>query len=185
MTKHKHIHKSQQGLTVLELLIVFAAIAIAVLVTVPGSTILLEKYRLNSTSETLFSGLELAMSEAHLRNSTVIVCPSSNSHSCRSDGDWNHGWLVFSDGNGNGTAQDIELIRAFEAPHQKIRIVAKGAVETAASFTMTGLVEHNETQTGLFRICLQDSDDPPRVVNVNEEGWAHKVPAHNEVCDRG
>jgi len=185
MAKCKQFHKGQQGLTVLELLIIFAAIAIVVLISVPGSTMLLEKHRLKTTSDTLFGGLELAMSEAHLRSSTVIVCPSSNSHSCRSDGDWNHGWLVFSDGNGNGTAQDIELIRAFEAPHQKIRIVAKGAVETSASFTMTGLVGRNETLSGMFRICLRDSDVPPRVVNVSEEGWVHETPPSNEVCDSG
>ena len=184
MAKRKRRRGSQHGLSVLELLIVFAAIAVVVLITVPGSDMLLEKYRLKVTYNKLFTGLELAKSEANMRSSTVIMCPSSNGHSCRSDHNWNHGWIVFSDGNGNGTVQDIELIQAFEAPNQNIRIVAKGAVEAAASFTMTGLVEQNGMQTGLFRICLQDSDAPPRVVNVDEEGWVQAVPVHQEVCDR-
>jgi type IV fimbrial biogenesis protein FimT len=182
-TTRKQSHKSL-GLTVLEMLIILAAIAVVVLVAVPGSGMLLEKYRLKATYSKLLGGLELAKSEAQKRASTVIMCPSSNGHSCRTDHNWNHGWLVFSDGNGNGTAQDIELIQAFEAPNQKIRIVAKRAVETTASFTLTGLVQQNGMQTGLFRICLQDSDAPPKVVNVNEEGWIEPVPVHEEVCDR-
>ena len=183
MITHKRLHKSL-GLTVLEMLIILAAIAVVVLIAVPGSDILLEKYRLKTTYSSLLNGLELAKSEAQMRSSTVIMCPSSNGHSCRSDYDWNHGWLVFTDGNGNGTAQEIELIQAFDVPNQDIRIVAKGAVERAASFTMTGLIEQNGTQTGLFRICLQGSDAPPRVVSVDEEGWVQPVPVHEEVCDR-
>ncbi len=182
--KRNRRRRSQRGLSVLELLIVFAAIAVVVLVAVPGSDMLLEKYRLKATFSKLSEGLELAKSEAHMRSSTVIMCPSSNGHSCRSDHNWNHGWIVFTDGNGNGTVQDIELIRAFEAPDQRISIVARGAVEATASFTMTGLVEQNNAQTGLFRICLQDSDAQPRVVNVDEEGWVQPVMVHEEVCDR-
>jgi type IV fimbrial biogenesis protein FimT len=183
MATRKQRHKNR-GLTVLEMLIILAAIAVVVLIAVPGSDILLEKYRLKTAYSKVLNGLELAKSEAQMRGSTVIMCPSSNGHSCRRDHNWNHGWLIFSDGNGNGTAQDIELIKAFDAPNHKIRIVAKGAVETRASFTMTGLVEQNGTQTGLFRICLQDSDAPPRVVNVAEDGWVQPVMVHEEVCDR-
>jgi len=183
LAKREQRHKTL-GLTVLEMLIVLAAIAVVVLLAVPGSDLLLEKYRLKATYTKLVDGLELAKSEAHSRASTVIMCPSSNGHSCRTDHNWNHGWLVFTDGNGNGTAQDIELIQAFGAPNQKIRIVASGAVEAAASFTMTGLVEQNGTQTGRFSICLQDSDGPPRVVSIDEEGWIEPALVHEEVCDR-
>lgn len=180
---HKQRHKNR-GLTVLEMLIILAAIAVVVLIAVPGSDILLEKYRLKATYSELLNGLELAKSEAQMRGSTVIMCPSSNGHSCRSDHNWNHGWLVFTDGNGNGTAQEIEFIQAFEAPNQKIRIVASGAVEATASFTATGLVEQNEMHAGRFKICLRDSDAPPRVMNVAEDGWVQPVMVHQEVCDR-
>ena len=184
LTTHKQRHKTL-GLTVLEILIILAAIVVVVLVAVPGSDILLEKYRLNTAYSKLLNGLELAKAEAQIRGSTVIMCPSSNGHSCRIDQNWNHGWLVFTDGNGDGTVQDIELIRAFDAPSDKIRVVAIGAVEVAASFTVTGLVKQNGTQSGLFRICLRESDAPPMVVNVDEDGWAHQVPSGEEGCDRG
>ena len=177
--------KANGGLTILEVLITLAAIAIVVMVTVPGSNILLEKYRLKTASGKLFSGLELARSEAQQRSSTVMMCPSSNGHSCRRDGDWSMGWLVFTDGNGNGTVQDIELIQAFEAPHQTVNIVAQGAVQNQAAFTATGLNADNGDQTGKFQICLDGSEAAPKVVKVDAEGWIQMVKVHEEVCEPG
>ena len=175
--------RNQSGLSVLELLIILSAIAIVVLISTPASTMILEKYRAKTAYASLLSGLELAIGEAQKRSSTVRVCPSSNGHTCRADGNWNLGWLVYSDGNNNRTVQDIELIQAFEAPHQSVRITAWGAVESTASFTATGLVETADAKTGRFKICLRGSDTPPRVVNINEEGWVELVPGHNEVCE--
>jgi len=174
-----------KGFTILELLITLSTIAIIVLVAVPGSSILLEKYRLKSASNHLYSGLELARKEAHQRSSTVIMCPSSNGHSCRRDGDWSLGWLVYSDGNGNGTVQDIELIRSFEPPHQQVRIKAEGAVENRAAFTATGLVEDDGGRNGKFQVCLYGSDTAPKIVKIDAEGWIRIAPNDDEVCETG
>lgn len=170
------------GLTVLEMLIILAALAIIVLISVPSSGPLLAKYHLRSASSEIYSGLQLAQSEAGLRSSTVVMCPSSNGNSCRRDGNWNLGWLVFTDGNGNGVAEEIEIIRSFEAPDQRIQITADGAVRTKAAFTIAGLVADNNTQSGQFRVCLSDSESRPRVISVDREGWLEKVPAGNDFC---
>ncbi len=173
------------GLTVLELLITLAAIGIVVLIAVPGSDMLLEKYRLKSASSSMITGLELARMEAGTRGSTVILCPSSNGNTCRKDDNWNYGWLVFSDGNGNGKVEEIELIRSFEAPNEHIRIDAEGAVQQRAAFTATGLIGFNEAMSGQFRICLSNSRAPATVVGVDEDGWVHEVPAQDNFCVNG
>lgn len=177
--------EAHSGFTVLEVMITLAAIAIVVLVTVPGSNMLMEKYRLKTASGKLFSGLELARSEAQQRSITVMMCPSSNGHTCRRDGDWSMGWVVFTDGNGNGTVQDIELIKAFEAPHQSVNIMAQGAVQNRAAFTATGLNADNSDQTGKFQICLNGSETAPKIVKVDAEGWIRMVEVHEEVCEPG
>lgn len=173
------------GLSVLELLIVLAAITIVALVAIPNSTVLLEKYRLKTTETSLLKGLEIARKEAQMRSTTVVVCPSSNGHTCRRDSNWNHGWVVFSDGNGNGTVQDIELIKAFKAPHQRINIEATGATESRAVFTATGLISDQVTLTGRFKICMQDSSASPRLVEVEPDGWVNPVRSHVEFCTAG
>ena len=180
-------HKKQNGLTVIELLIILAAIAIVVMISVPGSTVVLEHYRLKAASSNLVDSLNLAKQEAVSRNSMVKVCPSSNGRFCRTDGNWSHGWLVYSDGNGDGTVQEIEFVEAFEAPSQKVRIVGTGAVEDIASFTLAGLVPANETQMGSFHICHEGLGSRSKVVSVDEEGWVEvsRTESGDGVCARG
>ena len=173
----------QWGFTVVELLIGLTAIAIVILLAVPGASMAIEKYRLKNASGNLFTGLELARTEAYKRSSTVRVCPSSNGRNCRTDGNWNLGWLVFSDGNGNGTVQEIELIRVFKAPDQHVSISASGAVQTMASFNVAGLVQDNGDSQGEFEICLKASGSEPRIVAVEQEGLAKFLPPQNRTCE--
>jgi Tfp pilus assembly protein FimT len=174
-----------QGLTVLELLISLAAIGIVVLIAVPGSDVLLEKQRLKSASSSMMTAIELARTEAGARSSMVIMCPSSNGHTCRNDGDWNHGWLVFSDGNGNGTVEDIELISSFAAPNQEIRINADGAVQQRAAFTLNGLVGNDGALSGQFQICLRKSNALATLVSIDADGWVQKMPTRGLSCNSG
>ena len=178
-------HK-QQGLTVVELLIIIAAIAVVVAISVPGSTVVLEHYRLKATSSDLVNGLNLAKKEAILRGSMVKVCPSSNGRFCRSDGNWNHGWLVYSDGNADSTVQEIEFIEAFTAPSQRVHIVATGAVADVASFTLAGLMPDNEAQRGAFHVCHEGLDSRAKVVSIDSDGWVKvsRTESGSGVCSR-
>ncbi len=53
----------QAAMTAVELLIIVAVIGLLLLVTVPGSSMLIERYRLNSASNDLARGLTLARCE--------------------------------------------------------------------------------------------------------------------------
>lgn len=174
-----------QGLTVLEVMILLAAVALIVLVAVPGSNLVLDKHRMKAATDSIVMGLELARSEATARSSLVVLCPSSNGHTCRNDSDWSKGWLVYSDGNGNGTVQDIELLQAFEAPSQKVQIVADGALLEQAAFTATGLVAGNGTDSGKFHICIPQSKTRATVVSVDPDGWVQKLPKRDLSCEMG
>jgi type IV fimbrial biogenesis protein FimT len=158
-------------MTAIELLIGLAVLAIVALVAIPGSSMLIDSYRLKSASSNLVDGLYLARSEAQNRASTVKVCPSDDGRHCRADGDWSHGWLVFSDGNGDGVVQEIELLEAFEAPGGHVRIVASGAAQKIAAFTSAGLVRDNGSASGEFIFCTENSSTAPRVVAIDSEGW--------------
>ena len=178
--------RTSTGMTVIELLIILAAVAIVVMISVPGSTMVLEHYRLKSTSSDLVGGLNLAKGEALKRNSTVRVCPSSNGRFCRTDGNWNHGWLVYSDGNADGTVQEIEFIEAFQAPGENVWIVASGAVESVASFTLAGLVPENDYQSGEFHICHKGAESRAKSITIDQDGWVEASPIQkaSSVCKR-
>ncbi|MBT8048167.1 MAG: hypothetical protein HKN57_14630 [Xanthomonadales bacterium] len=183
--RSKNKHHGLLGLTVLEMIIILAAIAIVITIAVPGSNVLLAKYHLKSASGEIFTALQLAQAEAAARSSTVVVCPSSNGQSCRKDGNWNLGWLVFSDGNGNGQPDEIERIRSFDAPKQDVQVTAMGAVKTRAAFTLTGLVADHDESSGQFEICLKESDSRPNLIKVAEDGWLENAPARSGVCNPG
>ena len=189
--KSRTIHTDGQlhrkGMTLVEILIILAAIAIVVVISVPGSTMVLEHYRLKSASNDLLTGLNVAREEAIKRHSTVRVCPSSNGRFCRSDGNWDQGWLVFTDGNGDGTVQEIELIQAFPAPSEHIHIIANGAVGTLASFTLAGLVSQDSYESGQFHICHDGTEGRAKTIQIDSDGWVQAFPIEkgSSVCKRG
>ncbi|MBT8040283.1 MAG: hypothetical protein HKO85_07170 [Xanthomonadales bacterium] len=178
--------RRQHGLTVIELLIILAAIAIVVMISVPSSSMVLEHYRLKAASSDLASSLNLAKGEALKRNSTVKVCPSSNGRFCRNDGNWNHGWLVYSDGNGDGTVQEIEFIEASKSPSPRVRVVAIGAVHDVAGFTLAGLVPSDGEEQGEFHICHEGLNSRAKVIRVDAEGWIQvsRTESGSGVCAR-
>ena len=176
----------QAGITAIEFLIVVAAIGLLILVTVPGSSMLIERYHLNSASNDLARGLTLARTEAINRASTVRMCPSLDGRSCMAGGDWSHGWLVFTDGNGDGRVQDIELIEAFDGPARDVRIIGSGSVQQGASFDLSGLVglpdAKNQSDGGRFVVCYLDSNAPAKAVLIDREGWVSVVPSSAAEC---
>lgn len=178
----------QSGMTAIEMLILVAAIGLLVLVAVPGASKLIERHQLNSVSNELARGLSLARAEAIKRGSTVRMCPSADGRACRDDGDWGLGWLVFSDGNADGSVQEFELIEAFEGPPREIRIVGQGPVYHGASFTLAGLMadgDVNTQSTGEFLVCHLGSDTTARSVIIDEEGWVNVVPSGIAGCATG
>lgn len=174
-----------EGMTVVELLIIVAALAVVILIAVPGSSMLIENYRLKSASTALVEGLNLARGEALRRGSAVRVCPSSNGRFCRSDGDWTQGWLVYTDGNGDGTVQEIEMIRAFEGPNQNVRVVARGAAENGVSFTIAGMLPDNDSNEAEIVLCHAGSGADSRTILIDAEGWVSLQTTPSGACSAG
>jgi type IV fimbrial biogenesis protein FimT len=172
-------------MTAIELLIGLAVLAIVALLAIPGSSMLIDSYRLKTASSHLVDGLYLARNEAQSRGSTVKVCPSDDGKSCRTDGDWSHGWLIYSDGNGDGVVQDIEFLDAFEAPSGHLRIVASGAAQKTAAFTSAGLVRDNGSASGEFILCPENSSTTSRVIAVDSEGWVSMDSTDSPLCETG
>lgn len=174
--------KSHTGLTVVEFLIGFTVIAVIALVTAPSLSGLLQGRQVGNAASELARGLSLAKTEADKRHSTVRVCPSSDGLSCRQDGDWNRGWLVFSDGNGDGSPQEFERIRAYDPPNEKIRIKSSGAITDVLAFTVAGLVKNNNSEKGEFIICHVDSRSKSKKILVDSEGWVNLVKSDSKAC---
>tara|TARA_R100001143_G_scaffold63457_2_gene70622 strand:+ start:899 stop:1513 length:615 start_codon:yes stop_codon:yes gene_type:complete len=95
---------SQQGYTMMEILMVIAVAAILVAVAVPSLEDTVSRNARDSIQLDLMSSLALARSQAVTLSATVSVCHSSNQSTCSNTtgSDWNQGWLVFSDFDADG-----------------------------------------------------------------------------------
>jgi type IV fimbrial biogenesis protein FimT len=186
MTEQANRDPRRQGMTLIEALIILAAIAIVVVISVPGSTMVLEHYRLKSTSGELLDGLNLAREQALRHDGTVRICPTANGHQCRNDGNWDQGWLVFEDQNGDGSVQDAELMQAFRAPTEHVHIIATGAVANMASFSLNGLLEQGHYETGQFHVCHDGLASRGKTIQIDNDGWVRAFPIEKglSVCKR-
>jgi type IV fimbrial biogenesis protein FimT len=122
--------KMHAGFTLVELLITIVIATILVALTVPAFHTFVQNNRITAQVNELVTALTLTRSEAVKRKQTVSICSSSDVSTCT--GNWNQGWIIFTDDNSNGAVDagtDV-VLRVWEG-------LAGGATltETAAGAT--------------------------------------------------
>ena len=92
----------ENGFTLVELLITIVIVTTLLALGIPSLKDFMKNNRLTAQSNALVTALQVARSEAVKRGTDTIVCASSNQTACTGAGDWDEGWIVFSDLNLNG-----------------------------------------------------------------------------------
>lgn len=91
-------------------MITLAIAAILAALAVPSFSDIIKNSRLTTQINGLAASLNLARSESIKRAITVTLCKSNNQTTC--GGNWQDGWLVYEDINGNGAVDaDDTIIR--------------------------------------------------------------------------
>jgi len=152
------------GFTMFELIITIAVVALVVALGIPSFQEIIRNNRMTTTVNAMVSALNMARSEAIKQSQRVVVCPTSDQATCSND--WNDGWMVFSDADGNGALDNPdELVRAFDAPESgnvftwngdqpyvlfvpsgEIRLMAGDSGNAHGDFTLTNSVS-SESKT--------------------------------------
>lgn len=94
-----------RGFTLLELLIGLAVAVILATAVIPGMTHLLHEQRANTVLDALTHAMRLARSEAATRKRPVVVCAGEDG-TCAGEGEWQKGWMVFTDPDGDRDCRD-------------------------------------------------------------------------------
>jgi type IV fimbrial biogenesis protein FimT len=94
--------RSQQGMTMIELLTVVSIVGLLLGIGVPSFRYVTTSNRVSSEVNALLGDMQFARSEAVKEGQMVTVCPSTNQTQCDVNSTtWQTGWLVFRDINGN------------------------------------------------------------------------------------
>ena len=147
---------SHRGVTLIELLVALSVLSILLAVGVPSFGQFTVNTRLNSYSNTLFSHLALARSEAIKRNARVAICKSADGSSCASSGDWSQGWVVFVDLDNNASISGGEqIITAMPALSTGFSFCGNTLVSNYISYDALGTTKltSGAFQAGTLKLC--------------------------------
>jgi type IV fimbrial biogenesis protein FimT len=98
------------GVTLVELLVTLAVLAVLLGLAVPSFAHLMRENRLATASNGLLGTLLFARSEAIKRGHRVTACVSVDQEQCTAGRHWHQGWIVFADRNGNGVRDAGEAL---------------------------------------------------------------------------
>lgn len=168
-----------KGYTLVELMLVLVVFAVFVTVAAPSMRSLLQGSHLRQESGRLLAALNLARSEAIMRNKPVSLCPSDMAETglAECSGTYEGGWLVYSNPNRDKVvnAGTDEVIQVFEGLAPGYRLTNRSGSRTAfelISYLPDGTSRSNRT----FLFCPPlPAVTPSRSVVINIVGRARLV----------
>ncbi|GAB2689387.1 GspH/FimT family pseudopilin [Aliiglaciecola sp. 3_MG-2023] len=131
----------QKGVTLVELMIGLAIVAIVLTISVPAAQGIIIKNRIVSEVNEISGVIQFARANAVDEQLTTIVCPTADFSTCSTN--WNQVKMVFGDEDGNGSRGDDEDILAATAllsdnnyvtgPAQAIQFNPNGSANTQST----------------------------------------------------
>lgn len=116
MQPHYQGTRTQNGLTVLELMVTLSIATILLTTGIPSLQQFSHRQHMKSALTRLHQDLLMARSQSVYRNTIVVACPGDPGEGCIGQPTWSKGWIVFEDENHDLDRQaDEPLIRHGQA----------------------------------------------------------------------
>lgn len=180
--------KYSAGVTLPEMMVVVTIVAVLCVVAVPAMTRWIEDLRAGALANSLLSDLQLARSESIRRGYPVVACVATDSR-CRSEGNWEQGWLLFADINNNAMRDaGEEIIRQTRVEPHGWRLWGNGPVRFYVSYHPLGQTRliNGAFQAGTLTLCLPSQPNATsRRIVINSRGRPRTERVHQGAvrCD--
>ncbi len=137
-----------RGFTLLELLIALAILGITMAFATPSFITVISNNRISSGASDFVSALQLAKAESAARITPVTLCKKNIAgNGCVNAGDWQQGWIVFSDINGDGAVNGADtIVLDHEALDTQITFGGTAGVTNFITYRPSGTTSINATQ---------------------------------------
>lgn len=152
--------KKQLGFTFIEVIVTVAVAAIILSIGVPSFSSVIRNSRLTTNTNELITALHFSRAEAIKRNNATTIKKKSSQ--------WEAGWQVFVDNNGNGSKDSGDLVlKVYPSLPSGFTLLAS---KDFITFTSQGFVKSDAL--AVFQLCVDDNASTAyaRTIKVNKIG---------------
>ena len=158
--------KKNSGFTLLELIVVVALVSIVMMIAIPSMNTFTQNDRLTTNINALIGNFAYARSEAVKRSQQVSICVSNDSASC-TGGNWQDGWIVYIDADGdNSFTAGEEILRAQQALNGANTLAT--AIGNQVTYDYRGFV--NPGSVGSFLLCDGRTGPHGKTIRISNTG---------------
>ncbi|MEJ2454681.1 MAG: GspH/FimT family pseudopilin [Candidatus Thiodiazotropha sp.] len=158
----------QCGLTLLNLLMSLALVAIALTLGVPSFNTLSARSQQTAEINRFITHLQLARSYAVKTGRDHVLCPSRDNRTCLDMPDWKQGYILFEDKDENGVRSATELLVHVSRPTGKVGIEMQST--SGRNHVVYRADGHSEGSNLTLTFCDPESDIPPKAVILSNTG---------------
>ena len=159
------MHQEQSGVTLYELVMTLALIAVLLGVGIPSFGEMAARARLRAEINALFHAMHVARKESIMRRSVVSICPSFDGLTCRPGKDWSGGWIMF---NNRDRDEPPRLDRG--EPVLQVHTTGKQVRITANRSGFTLRATQKRATNGTIVVCDTAGRVAPRALVVSYTG---------------
>jgi len=161
------MNKVSKGVTLVELIIVIAIIAVTITLTTPSMTTFVVKNRITAQVNTLALAIKMARESAIMKNKVVTLCRSNDNLQC--GGKWHDGMILFVDQNKDHRFNDSDVLITVFSRFPEGDVIFWRSFQNRQYLQMSprGTTRY---QNGTFTYCPKEGLEYARGIIINAAG---------------